>query len=78
VSSKNIIEAVNQAMAAQHLDDRVVAAGQFSPRGSSGGMFVGGLAGDSLVGDVVGLSGAATVGGALAGGRVAGRGRQPG
>jgi hypothetical protein len=73
MSSENIIAAVNQAMASQHIDDRVVAAGQFSPRGSSGGMFVGGLAGDSLLGDVAGLSGVATVGGALAGARAAGQ-----
>src|SRR3954447_16261988 len=73
MSSNNIIEAVNETMAAQHIDDRVVAAGQFSPRGSSGGMFAGGLAGDSLLGNVTGLAGVATVGGALAGARVAGR-----
>lgn len=71
MSSENIIQAVNQAMTDQHIDDQVVAAGQFSPRGSSGGMFAGGLAGDSL--DVVGLGGVATIGGALAGGRAAGR-----
>ena len=76
MSSQTVIEAVNQAMATQHIDDRVVAAGQFSPRGSSGGMFVGALAGDNLLGDVPGLDGVATVAGALAGGQVAGRMRQ--
>jgi hypothetical protein len=73
MSSENIIDAVNQGLAAQQIDDRVVAAGQFNPRGSSGGMFAGGLAGDSLVGDVAGLGAVATVGSALAGRRVAGQ-----
>ena len=50
MSSAKIVEAVNQAIAAQHIDDRVIVAGQFNPRGSSAGMFAGGLAGDSLVG----------------------------
>ena len=54
MSNQNIIEAVNRAMANQHIDDRVAAAGQFSPRGSSGGMFVGPLAGDNLLGEVAG------------------------
>jgi hypothetical protein len=73
MSSKNIIEAVNQALTAHQIDDRVFAAGQFSPRGSNAGMFAGGLAGDSLVGDAAGLGGVATVGAALAGRRVAGQ-----
>jgi hypothetical protein len=73
MSEQNMIDAVDQAMAAQQIDDRIVAAGQFNPRGSSGGMFVGGLAADGLVGDAVGLGGVATVGGAVAGGRAAGR-----
>ncbi len=73
MSSQNMIEAVNQAMAAQQIDDRVVVAGQFNPRGSTGGMFVGGLVGDSLIGGIAGLGGVGTVGGAMAGGRVAGQ-----
>ena len=73
MSAQKMIDAVNRAMATQHIDDRVMTAGQFSPRGSTGGMFVGGLAADGLVGDAAGLGGVATVGGALAGARAAGR-----
>ena len=36
---------VQGALAARGIEDEVVAAGQFNPRGQSGGLFVGGLAG---------------------------------
>ncbi len=50
------------ALAARGIDDEVVAAGQFNPRGHSGGMFVGGLAGDTAGGLLGGAGGAAGVG----------------
>ncbi len=61
-------ELVQGALAARGIDDEVVAAGQFNPRGHSGGMFVGGLAGDTAGGLLGGAGGAAGVGvGSVAG-----------
>jgi hypothetical protein len=65
-----MVAAVNSALRRDGIDDQVYAAGQFIPRGTTGGMFAGGLVGDELGGflgpaaDAVG-----TVGGALAGAR---------
>jgi hypothetical protein len=50
--------AVQQALAREGIDEQVLAAGQFNPRGHSGSMFVGGLAG-SEVGEVGGSVGEA-------------------
>jgi hypothetical protein len=60
------------ALGARGIDDEVVAAGQFNPRGHSGGLFVGGLAGEEA-GSVLGGAGAAagTAAGELAGMRAA-------
>jgi hypothetical protein len=68
VSEQRMEELVREALAARGIDDQVVAAGQFNPRGHSGGMFVGGLAGDTA-GELLGRAGgAAGVGvGSLAG-----------
>lgn len=41
---------VQGALAAQGISDEVVAAGQFNPRGHTGGMFAGGLIGDEAGG----------------------------
>jgi hypothetical protein len=61
-------ELVQGALAARGIDDEVVAAGQFNPRGHSGGMFVGGLAGDTAGGLLGGPGGAAGLGvGSVAG-----------
>ena len=52
---------VQGALAARGITDEVPAAGQFNPRGHTGGMFVGGMAGSEAggllgeVGDAVGL-----------------------
>jgi hypothetical protein len=52
---------VQGALAARGITDEVLAAGQFNPRGHTGGMFVGGMAGSEAggllgeVGDAVGL-----------------------
>jgi len=67
-----MLELVQEGLAARGIDDRVVAVGQFEPRGHTGGLFVGGLLG----GDAGGLLGAVgeavgTGAGALAGMRAA-------
>ncbi len=76
MSESWMLAAVNAALTGRGIDDRVTAAGRFSPRGASGGMFAGGLAGDTVGGLVGGVADAVgTVGGALAGQRAAGRAR---
>ncbi|HXQ55276.1 MAG TPA: hypothetical protein VOA19_05635 [Actinomycetes bacterium] len=51
-------EPVQEALAARGIDDEVVAVGEFNPRGHSGGMFAGGLAGDAA-GGLLGEAGSA-------------------
>jgi hypothetical protein len=51
-------ELVREALAARGIDDGVVAVGEFNPRGHSGGMFAGGLAGDAA-GGLLGEAGSA-------------------
>jgi hypothetical protein len=51
-------ELVQEALAARGIDDGVVAVGEFNPRGHSGGMFTGGLAGDAA-GGLLGEAGSA-------------------
>ena len=51
-------EPVQEALAARGIDDGVVAVGEFNPRGHSGGMFAGGLAGDAA-GGLLGEAGSA-------------------
>jgi len=67
-----MVELIQRAVAARGIEDEVLAAGQFYPRGHTGGMFAGGLAG----GEAGGLLGGAveTVGaeaGSLAGAHAA-------
>ena len=56
-----MVELVEGALAQSGITDEVLAAGQFNPRGQSGGMFAGGLAGSAAgglageAGDLVGL-----------------------
>ena len=45
-----MVELVQDALAASGIRDDVLAAGQFNPRGQTGGMFAGGLAGSEAVG----------------------------
>ena len=52
-----MVALVQDALSSRGIDDRVVAVGQFNPRGHTGGMFVGGLAGDELAGAVGGGAG---------------------
>jgi hypothetical protein len=68
MSKDRMVELVQDALAARGIKDDVLAAGQFNPRGHTGGMFVGGLAGGgtgSLLGDAGEIAGAEV--GSLAG-----------
>ena len=51
-------ELAQETLAARGIDDEVVAVGEFNPRGHSGGMFAGGLAGDAA-GGLLGEAGSA-------------------
>src|SRR5262245_46672196 len=68
MSEAKMEAAVQEALAREGIGDEVLAAGPFNPRGHSGALFVGGVAGQGL-GGVAGAAGAAagTVGG-IAGG----------
>jgi hypothetical protein len=61
MSEERMVKLVQEALRERGIDDEVVAAGQFNPRGHSGGLFVGGLTGadaESLargMGESVGL-----------------------
>lgn len=76
MSASSMISAMNAALSRRGLSDEVTTVGQFTPRGSTGAMFVGGLLGDEI-GGVFGAAGDAlgTVGGAMAGARGAARSR---
>src|SRR3954453_17549652 len=63
-----MVDLVQRTLDKGGVDDRVVAVGQFNPRGHTGGLFVGGLAGRSVPGV---LGGVGTAAGSLAGMRVA-------
>ena len=55
MSEERMVELVQDALRERGIDDEVVAAGQFNPRGHTGGLFVGGLVGGdagSLLGGV--------------------------
>jgi hypothetical protein len=62
MSEENMVKAVQQALADRGIDEEVVAAGQFNPRGHTGGLFAGGLVGSDAggalgrVGEDVGLA----------------------
>jgi hypothetical protein len=72
MSEENMVEAVQEALAARGVEDEVVAAGQFNPRGHTGGLFVGGLAGGEAGGRLGGAADAVgTAAGSLAGMRAA-------
>jgi hypothetical protein len=72
MSEESMVEAVQGALAARGIDDEVVAAGQFNPRGHTGGLFVGGLAGGEAGGKLPGVGDAVgTAAGSLAGMRAA-------
>jgi hypothetical protein len=58
MSEEGMEHAVQEALARQGIADEVLAAGQFNPRGHTGSMFVGGLAGGE-VGELGGAAGEA-------------------
>jgi hypothetical protein len=70
MSEERMIELVEDALRKRGIDDRVIAAGQFYPRGHTGGMFVGGLLGGDAGGALGGVGEGVGVGaGSLAGTR---------
>jgi hypothetical protein len=72
MSEDRMVELVQGALQARGIEDEVVAAGQFNPRGHSGGMFVGGLLGGDAGSALGGIGESAGVGaGSLAGMRAA-------
>ena len=63
MSEERIVEAVQKALVTHGIDDEIIAAGQFNPRGRTGGLFVGGLVGSEAggalgggIGDDVGFA----------------------
>jgi hypothetical protein len=72
MSEERMVELVQGALRERGIDDEVVAAGQFNPRGHTGGLFVGGLVGGDA-GGVVGAVGESVgvAAGSLAGMRAA-------
>jgi hypothetical protein len=58
MSEEQMVDLVQGALTARGITDEVLAAGQFNPRGHSGGMFAGGLAG-SEAGGLLGEAGEA-------------------
>lgn len=70
MSEEEMVDHVQAAITRLGIDDTILAAGEFSPRGHSGSMFIGGMGG-SLVGEFTGSVGEAVgVGvGSLAGAR---------
>jgi len=54
MSEQEMIAAMETALEARGIEDKLVAVGQFAPRGQSGGMSVGGL-----IGDAAGVAGTA-------------------
>ena len=70
MSEEKIVEVVNEALASAGIEDSVIAAGEFNPRGHSGAGFAGGLIGGG-VGDSIGspAGGVGTARGHIAGTR---------
>ena len=64
MSEESMERSVQDALAREGIAAEVLAAGQFSPRGHSGSLFLGGMAGDSL-GGIAGAAG--QVAGSVAG-----------
>jgi hypothetical protein len=68
MSEESMVEAVQQALTGRGIEEEVVAAGQFNPRGHTGGMFAGGLLGDEAGSKLGGAADAiGTAAGSLAG-----------
>jgi hypothetical protein len=72
VSEERMVELVQEALRERGIDDRIIAVGQFNPRGHTGGLFVGGLLGGDAGGALGGIGESVGVGaGSLAGMRAA-------
>jgi hypothetical protein len=70
MSEEKIVAVVNEALAAAGIEDTVIAAGEFNPRGHSGAGFAGGWIGSDVGGSLGTLGDSiATVGGYVAGTR---------
>jgi hypothetical protein len=52
MSEERMVELVQEALSTRGIEDRIVAVGQFNPRGHTGGLFVGGLVGGDAAGAV--------------------------
>jgi hypothetical protein len=52
MSEEKMVEQVQDSLAAQGIEDDVFAAGRLNPRGSSGGLFAGGMIGSDVAGSV--------------------------
>ena len=71
MSEEAMVEAIETALSELGVAEEVEAAGEFEPRGHTGSMFAGGIVGGDLGGGLAGLGDSiATVGGAIAGGRI--------
>jgi hypothetical protein len=71
MSEEVMVQSIATALAELGVPEEVEAAGEFQPRGHTGAMFAGGFIGDELGGALGGLGDSvATVGGAIAGGRI--------
>ena len=71
MSEEQMVELAQAALAHHGIDDTIVAAGQFEPRGHSGSAFVGGLAGSELGDSLGGVAGGIGIGAGMIGGRAA-------
>jgi hypothetical protein len=68
MSEEKMIDLVHRALAARGVEDEVIAVGEFNPRGHTGGLFVGGLAGGDALGGLGGVAdGVGVAAGSLAG-----------
>jgi hypothetical protein len=52
MSEEAMLQLAQDALTARGIDDRLLAVGQFNPRGHTGGMFAGGLIGDDVGGSI--------------------------
>ena len=70
MNEEELVQRVGETLAEQGVQEEVLAAGVFFPRGHTGSMFVGGFAGDAAGGALGDLaSSIGTAGGAIAGGK---------
>jgi hypothetical protein len=70
MSEEKMLDLLQRALDARGIDDPLVAAGQFNPRGHVGGMFVGGTLASEAGGLINGVAeGAAEIAGTVAGSR---------